>query len=217
MYDLVKTLTELPGPVGHEDAVQDWIAREWAGFAAEVRRTRVNNVLARVGGAGQRLLIMGHADEICLMVKSVDDDGFLRLWPFYGDQLGHVPRWFVAIQPARSRAGRFRPGRRVHRDRQRPRRRRSLQPEGPAGVERLLRRSRHRLPSRGRGARYSPRLPRDLESRNPPTRRRLHHRQGDGRPRGAGDRDRGRPAPGGSDRISPTRSGSPRRCRRRTG
>nr|MDP9472714.1 M42 family peptidase [Chloroflexota bacterium] len=71
IFDLVKTLTELPGPVGHEDAVQDWLSVRWSGFAQEVRRTRVDNVLARVGGSGRRLLIMGHADEICLMVKSV--------------------------------------------------------------------------------------------------------------------------------------------------
>jgi len=101
MFSLVKTLTELPGPVGHEDAVQDWIAADWSSFAGNVQRTRVNNVLARIGGTGPRLLIMGHADEICLMVKSIDDDGFLRIWPFYGDQLGHVPRWFVPFnQPA---------------------------------------------------------------------------------------------------------------------
>jgi endoglucanase len=101
MFDLVKTLTELPGPVGHEDAVQDWLAERWGGFAEEVRRTRVNNLLARVGGNGRRLLVMGHADEICLMVKSVDEGGFLRIWPFYGDQLGHLPRWFVPFnQPA---------------------------------------------------------------------------------------------------------------------
>lgn len=101
MFDLIKTLTELPGPVGHEDAVQDWIAGEWAGFGAEVQRTAVNNIIARVGGSGKRLLLMGHADEICLMVKSIDAEGFLRLWPYYGDQLGHVPRWFSPVgQPA---------------------------------------------------------------------------------------------------------------------
>ena len=101
LFDLVKTLTELPGPVGHEDAVQDWLAGHWGGFAEEVRRTRVGNVLARVGGSGRRLAIMGHADEICLMVKSLDEAGFLRVWPFYGDQLGHLPRWFVPFnQPA---------------------------------------------------------------------------------------------------------------------
>ncbi len=101
IFDLVKTLTELPGPVGHEDAVQDWLAAHWGGFAQEVRRTQVDNVLARVGGSGRRLLIMGHADEICLLVKSLTDDGFLHLAPYYADTLGHPPRWFMpASQPA---------------------------------------------------------------------------------------------------------------------
>jgi len=101
VFALVKELTELPGPTGHEDAVQDWVERRWSGFAQDVRRTRVNNILARIGGTGPRLLLVAHADEICLMVKSVTDEGFLHLWPYYSDQLGRPPRWFTPInQPA---------------------------------------------------------------------------------------------------------------------
>jgi endoglucanase len=100
LFDLVKTLTELPGPVGHEDAVQDWLAERWATFP-EVRRTRVGNVLARVGGSGPRLVLLAHADEICLMIKSISDEGFLHVWPYYADTLGHPPRWMVPLnQPA---------------------------------------------------------------------------------------------------------------------
>ncbi len=101
VFGLVKTLCELPGPVGIEDAVQDWIAERWTTFCQEVQRTRVNNVLAKVGGSGKRLLLMGHADEICYMVKSVTDDGFLHIWPYYGDTRGYPPRWMVPLnQPA---------------------------------------------------------------------------------------------------------------------
>jgi tetrahedral aminopeptidase len=101
VFELVKELTELPGPTGHEDAVQDWIERRWGEFAQDVRRTRVNNILARVGGTGPRLLLVAHADEICLMVKSVTEEGFLHLWPYYSDQLGRPPRWFTPLnQPA---------------------------------------------------------------------------------------------------------------------
>jgi len=101
MFDLVKTLCGIPGPVGHEDAVQDWIVERWGGFASEVRRTRVDNVLAKVGGSGKRLLIMGHADEINFMVKSISDDGFLHIWPYYGDTRGYPPRWVMPLnQPA---------------------------------------------------------------------------------------------------------------------
>jgi tetrahedral aminopeptidase len=101
VYELVKMLCELPGPIGHEDPVQDWIAERWGTFAAEVRRTRVDNVLARVGGSGKRLLVMAHADEICFMVKSISDEGFLYLWPYYGDTRGYPPRWVMPLnQPA---------------------------------------------------------------------------------------------------------------------
>jgi endoglucanase len=101
VFDLVKELSELPGPTGHEDPVQDWLLDRWTKFAEDVRRTRVNNVLARVAGAGPRLALVAHADEICLMVKSVSDNGFLHLWPYYSDTIGRPPRWFSPInQPA---------------------------------------------------------------------------------------------------------------------
>ena len=101
MFELIKELTELPGPTGHEDPVQDWLESHWSRFAHDVRRTRVNNLLARVGGSGPRIALIAHADEICLMVKSVSDEGFLHIWPYYGDQLGRPPRWFSPIsQPA---------------------------------------------------------------------------------------------------------------------
>ena len=101
MFKLVKELSELPGPTGHEDPVQDWLSEHWSAFSRDVRRTRVNNILARVGGSGPRLALVAHADEICLMVKSVSDNGFLHLWPYYNDTLGRPPRWFTPInQPA---------------------------------------------------------------------------------------------------------------------
>ena len=100
LFAAVQTLSELPGPTGHEDAVQDWIGDRWSNFAY-VERTRVGNVIATVGGSGRRLLIMAHADEICFMVKSVSDDGFLHLWPYYGDLRGYPPRWVMPLnQPA---------------------------------------------------------------------------------------------------------------------
>ncbi|MFN8590164.1 MAG: M20/M25/M40 family metallo-hydrolase [Thermomicrobiales bacterium] len=96
MFELVKELSELPGPTGHEDAVQDWVAERWGTFSREVRRTRVDNVLAKVGGSGPRLAIVAHADELSLLVKSISDEGFLHLWP-YSDSLGRPPRWFMPI------------------------------------------------------------------------------------------------------------------------
>jgi putative aminopeptidase FrvX len=100
IFETVRNLCELPGPTGHEDAVQDWLVERWGEFA-EPQRTRVNNVLAKVGGKGKRLVILGHADEICFMVKSISDSGFLHLWPYYGDARGYPPKWLMPLnQPA---------------------------------------------------------------------------------------------------------------------
>jgi putative aminopeptidase FrvX len=100
LFDAVRELSELPGPSGHEDAVQDWIAERWSRFA-DVQRTRVDNIIGTVGGTGKRLMIMGHADEICFMVRSVSDDGFLHLGPYFNDVRGYPPRWMMPLnQPA---------------------------------------------------------------------------------------------------------------------
>ena len=100
LFSLIQTLTELPGPTGHEDAVQDWVAGRWAALG-EVRRSRVGNVLVRVGGQGPRIVLAAHADEICLVIKSVSDEGHCFIWPYYADRLGAPPRWFMpASQPA---------------------------------------------------------------------------------------------------------------------
>ena len=191
VFELVKELTELPGPTGHEDAVQDWIERRWSEFAQDVRRTRVNNILARVGGTGPRLLLVAHADEICLMVKSVTDEGFLHLWPYYSDQLGRPPRWFTPLnQPAlvlssagavpgvfATASGHVVGGRNSQKE----------QFEWNDWFVDIGARSCAEVET----PRYRARRPGNLESGDAPHRKQ-HHRQGDGRSGRAGDRHRRR-------------------------
>jgi endoglucanase len=100
-FDLIKTLTEIPGPVGFETAVQDHISDHWGSFAQSVQRTRVDNVLAKVGGSGERLIFIAHADEICWIVRSISDDGFLHIGPFYNDTIGRPTKNTIPLnQPA---------------------------------------------------------------------------------------------------------------------
>ncbi|MEA2515063.1 MAG: hypothetical protein QOJ59_4552 [Thermomicrobiales bacterium] len=72
-------LMELPGPTGQEEPVLAWCRDRWCRLDAEVRVTPVGNVLAHVPGAGPKLLLQGHADEIGFVVKSIDKDGFVWL------------------------------------------------------------------------------------------------------------------------------------------
>ncbi|HBY47075.1 MAG TPA: hypothetical protein PK593_08285, partial [Thermomicrobiales bacterium] len=97
MYDLVKTLTEIPGPTGQEDLVHQWLADRWSGVAEEVIVTGVGNVLARIGGHGPNLIILGHGDELTLMVTSISDNGLLRVWPAGRDLRGRPALRYVPI------------------------------------------------------------------------------------------------------------------------
>src|SRR5688572_2086395 len=81
MFELVKTLTEIPGPTGQEERVHDWCANHWSTFSEHVEITRVGNVLARVGGSGPSIIILAHGDELGLIVKSITDNGILHIWP----------------------------------------------------------------------------------------------------------------------------------------
>lgn len=88
MFDLVKTLTEIPGPTGQEELVHEWCARHWSEIAERVEITRVGNVVARVGGQGPSLLILAHGDELSLVVTSITDNGLLHLRPPRRDPQG---------------------------------------------------------------------------------------------------------------------------------
>jgi putative aminopeptidase FrvX len=95
----VVTLTEMIGPTGHEDEVQDWLEARWAAGGCETHRSAVGNLFARVGGRGPKLLIAAHADEICLRVKSITDDGHLWLTPGAGGGEMNPPNGTYLAQP----------------------------------------------------------------------------------------------------------------------
>ena len=80
MEELLRTLCDLSGPTGQEEAVTEWVAREWAG-RGEVTRTAVGNLFLHIPGPGPRVLMAAHADELSLIVRSVTEDGFLRILP----------------------------------------------------------------------------------------------------------------------------------------
>ncbi len=79
MFDLIKHLTELPGPVGQEGPVLDAAERLWREAGAETTRTRTGSVIAHAGGSGPSLLLAAHADELCYLVRAIDEGGFLWL------------------------------------------------------------------------------------------------------------------------------------------
>jgi len=79
VYDLIKELSEMSGPVGQEGPVLDLMEALWREAGARVERTRIGNVLGRVGESGPKLLLAAHADELCYLVRAIDPRGFLWL------------------------------------------------------------------------------------------------------------------------------------------
>ena len=76
---LLRSLITAPGPSGYETApARVW--REAASEFAEVATDNLGSVTARVPGTadGPTLVVVGHIDEIGLIVTHIDDDGFLR-------------------------------------------------------------------------------------------------------------------------------------------
>ncbi|MEA2364049.1 MAG: hypothetical protein QOD71_3194 [Thermoleophilaceae bacterium] len=79
--ELLHRLLTAPGPPGHEEAPAA-IWREAAeAFADEVTVDRMGSSVARVNGSGEHplLAVVGHVDEIALVVSHVSERGFLHV------------------------------------------------------------------------------------------------------------------------------------------
>ncbi len=79
MYDLLKKLSESFGPSGYEKEVREVIKNEIKDYVEEMREDVLGNLIARVGSGRKKVLIEAHMDEIALMVKHIDDKGFISV------------------------------------------------------------------------------------------------------------------------------------------
>ena len=100
MFELIKELTELTGPVGQEGAVLDHIEPLWRGGRRARSSARASgNVVARAGGQGPKLLLVAHADELCYLVRAIDPGGFLWLANGQGwERKTSLRNWFTIGQ-----------------------------------------------------------------------------------------------------------------------
>ncbi len=83
--DFLKKLLDTPSPSGFEgEAAKLWKAEAEA-FADEVRFDVHGNTIATLNPGGKpKVMLAGHIDEIGLMVKSIDEQGFLKFAPIGG-------------------------------------------------------------------------------------------------------------------------------------
>src|SRR5512137_1709015 len=76
--DLLEKLSNAHGISGWEGSIQQIVREEIAPYVDEVRIDKLGNLIAIRKGEKPSVMIEAHADEIGLMVKQVDEKGFLR-------------------------------------------------------------------------------------------------------------------------------------------
>lgn len=81
MLELLRQLSELYGPSGHEDTVRQTLKEMVADLVAESRVDALGNLIVRASTGtegGKRVMLAAHMDEIGLITNYIDEKGFLR-------------------------------------------------------------------------------------------------------------------------------------------
>mgnify|MGYP000170859306 CR=1 FL=1 len=86
MKELLKNLSEACGASGFEYSVQNVIKKELEGHVSSLTSDSMGNLIAVKGEGDLSLMVAAHMDELGLIVKHIDDKGFIRF-----AKLGGVP------------------------------------------------------------------------------------------------------------------------------
>ena len=78
MENTLKKLVEAESISGFEKNVRDMMAAELKPHVDEIKVDRIGNLIARKGSGSPKVMICAHMDEIGLMVKYIDEKGFIR-------------------------------------------------------------------------------------------------------------------------------------------
>jgi endoglucanase len=88
LFDLLKTLSETPGPVGREGLVQEKVKDHLVNLGLEVLQDKIGNLTATMMGTNKHYALVAHADEVGFLVSNIDSSGFIRVkW----NTAGHMP------------------------------------------------------------------------------------------------------------------------------
>ena len=97
--ELMRALTEAPGPSAFEESVREIVVQEFEELGADVRFDGLGSVLATVNGGsgGPVVMVTAHLDEVGLMVQHITPDGFIRVKTLGGWLRQALPdqRWTI--------------------------------------------------------------------------------------------------------------------------
>ncbi len=81
---LLEKFSNATGISGYEGNVEKMFATEIRPYIDEIKTDRLGNLIAHKKGEGLTIMIAAHMDEIGLIVKYIDEKGFIRFTPVGG-------------------------------------------------------------------------------------------------------------------------------------
>ena len=78
MKDLLIKLANAHGISGYEDNIRDIVKEEMEKYVDEIRIDKLGNLIGVIKRGEPSIMIAAHMDEIGLMVKSIDENGFIK-------------------------------------------------------------------------------------------------------------------------------------------
>lgn len=94
LVEVLAELSEMPAPPGHEQALGARVGDLWR-HDGEVRTDRLGNTWRTFGEGEPHVVMLAHLDEVALVVRTIDSDGFLRV-----HRVGGIPERVLMAQPA---------------------------------------------------------------------------------------------------------------------
>jgi endoglucanase len=103
--EILRNLSEAFGPSGHEEDVRAYISDLVKHMVDEIQEDAVGNLIVlKQGKSKKKLMLDAHTDEIGVMVRFIDENGFLRFAKLGGWDDRLFPAHRVKL---RSRSGKF--------------------------------------------------------------------------------------------------------------
>jgi putative aminopeptidase len=77
--DLLRALCLAPGPSGEEQAVADLLDERFTALGLTTHRDRIGNLWTTIGTGRPSIAVLAHMDEVGLVVRRIDPDGFIHV------------------------------------------------------------------------------------------------------------------------------------------
>lgn len=78
MEDLLKRLVASPSISGYEKNIRNLLMKEIKPYVDEIKVDKIGNLICRKGSGPPKIMLTAHMDELGLMVKYIDENGFIR-------------------------------------------------------------------------------------------------------------------------------------------